>query len=97
MRVVPAAILPSVSRTDWQIVKDFFGRYKDRCQARFEVPSANPLVKDRINCVNARLLNHAGQRRLSINSNCKAATIESSCGGFRVILCWWSRQSRATV
>jgi hypothetical protein len=60
----------SASRTDWQIVKDFFGRYKDRYQVRFEVPSANPPVKDRVNCVNARLLNHAGQRRLLINPTC---------------------------
>jgi hypothetical protein len=35
------------------------------------MPSANPPVKDRINCVNARLRNHADQRRLLINPNCK--------------------------
>jgi len=61
----------SASRTDWQILKDFFGRYQDRFQVGFRVPSANPPVKDRINCVNARLLNHAGQRRLLIDSRCK--------------------------
>ncbi len=32
----------SASRTDWQIVKDFFGRYPDRYRASFRVPSANP-------------------------------------------------------
>jgi hypothetical protein len=61
----------SASRTDWQIVKDFFGRYKDRFSASFHVPSSNPPVKDRINCVNAMLRNHAGQNRLLIDSNCK--------------------------
>jgi hypothetical protein len=43
----------SASRTDWQIIKDFFGRYTDRYHAHFRVPSSNPPVKDRINCVNA--------------------------------------------
>jgi hypothetical protein len=61
----------SASRTDWQIVKNFFGRYTDRYQAHFCVPSKNPPVKDRVNCVNAVLLNHAGERRLLIDSRCK--------------------------
>ena len=43
----------SASRTDWQIVRDFFGRYRDRYQAIFHKPSSNPPVKDRVNCVNA--------------------------------------------
>jgi terminase large subunit-like protein len=62
----------SASRTDWQIVKEFFGRYPERFSAVFRVPSANPPVKDRINCVNAKLRNHAGQYRLFVNSGCKA-------------------------
>jgi hypothetical protein len=61
----------SASRTDWQIVKEFFGRYKDRYTVHFRVPSANPPVKDRINCVNAKLQNHAGQNRLLIDPRCK--------------------------
>lgn len=61
----------SASRTDWQIVKDFFGRYPDRYRVRFQVPSANPPVKDRVNCVNAALRNHAGQRRMLIDPDCK--------------------------
>jgi len=61
----------SASRTDWQIVKEFFGRYRDRYDVTFSVPSANPLVKDRVNCVNAKLRNHAGQHRLLVNSSCK--------------------------
>ncbi len=61
----------SASRTDWQIVKEFFGRYTDRYRATFRVPSANPPVKDRINCVNAMLLNHAGEHRLLIDPRCK--------------------------
>jgi hypothetical protein len=61
----------SASRTDWQIVKAFFGRHSDRFHASFHVPSSNPPVKDRINCVNAKLRNHAGQNRLLIDANCK--------------------------
>jgi hypothetical protein len=61
----------SASRTDWQIVKEFFGRYRDRFNVTFHVPSTNPVVKDRINCVNAKLKNHAGQHRLLIHQHCK--------------------------
>lgn len=68
----------SASRTDWQIVKEFFGRYSDRFHAHFDVPRAHPLVKDRVNCVNAMLLNYTGQRRLFVDSKCKelAADLE---------------------
>jgi hypothetical protein len=61
----------SASRTDWQIVKNFFGRYTDRYHASSRVLGANPPVRDRINCVNAMLRNHAGQRRLWIDPRCK--------------------------
>jgi hypothetical protein len=61
----------SASRTDWQIVKNFFGRHTDRFHATFRVPSANPPVKDRVNCVNALLRNHAGQHRMLVDQNCK--------------------------
>ena len=61
----------SASRTDWQIVKHFFGRYPDRFHVTFHVPSSNPMVKDRVNCVNARLRSHAGQHRLMIHEHCK--------------------------
>jgi hypothetical protein len=61
----------SASRTDWQIVKDFFGRYPDRFKAQLRVPGSNPPVKDPINCVNAMLHNHAGDHRLLIDPKCK--------------------------
>ena len=35
------------------------------------MPSRNPPIKDRVNCVNAVLLNQAGERRLFIDSTCK--------------------------
>jgi len=61
----------SASPTDWQIVKDFFGRHTDRYHSSFRVPTANPPVKDRVNCMNALLRNHAGQHRMLVNQNCK--------------------------
>jgi Terminase large subunit, T4likevirus-type, N-terminal len=61
----------SASRTDWQIVKNFLSRYTDRFHASFHVPSANPAVKDRTNCMNAVLRSHAGLHRLFIDPQCK--------------------------
>ncbi len=71
----------SASRTDWQIVKDFFGRYADRFKMQLRVRSSNPPVKDRINCVNAMLRNHAGEHRLLIDPKCKELTkdLEQVC------------------
>jgi len=61
----------SATRTDWQIIKDFFGRYPERFHVQFRVPSANGPVKDRVNCVNAVLLNYNGQRRMALNKKCR--------------------------
>lgn len=61
----------SASRTDWQIVKDFFGRHSDQYHASFRISKANPLVKDRVNCVNAVLRNYAGEHRLLIAPACR--------------------------
>jgi hypothetical protein len=59
----------SASRTDWQIVREMLTGYGYVVNSR--VPSANPPVKDRVNCVNAMLLNQAGERRLMIGPGCK--------------------------
>lgn len=61
----------SASRTDWRIVREFLERYPDRYRGVFRVPSANPGVKDRINCVNARLRNQAAENRLGIHPRCR--------------------------
>jgi len=61
----------SASRTDWQIVKEFFGRHTDRFAVTFRILSANPPVKDRVNCVNALLRNQAGQNRLLVDERCR--------------------------
>ena len=64
----------AASRTDWQIVTDFFKR--QFCQVSRKVPSSNPPVKDRINCVNATLRNQAGERRLLIDPKCKELILD---------------------
>jgi hypothetical protein len=64
----------SASRTDWQIVQDFFS--KQFCEMKRRVPSTNPPVKDRVNCVNAMLRNQAGERRLLIDPKCKELILD---------------------
>ena len=65
---------PSASRTDWQIVDDFFRHYF--CKFERRVPSGPPPVKDRVNCVNAMLCNQAGDRRLRIDPRCKHLMVD---------------------
>jgi hypothetical protein len=61
----------AASRTDWQIVKDYLGRFRSTFNTSFRVGGQNPPVKDRVNCVNAKLRNGAGQRLLHIDPRCK--------------------------
>jgi hypothetical protein len=57
------------SRTDWQMVMDFFKTLPIKTERR--VPSSNPPVKDRVNCLNSKLRNQAGQCQLWIDPSCK--------------------------
>jgi Terminase large subunit, T4likevirus-type, N-terminal len=61
----------AASRTDWKIIRDFFNAKKAAFQASIRVDASNPPVKDRINCVNARLCNSVRERRLFIDARCK--------------------------
>ena len=61
----------SASRTDWQLVRDFFTLHANVYRPVFQVSSTNPSVRDRVNCVNARLRNQAGVSRLVIDPRCK--------------------------
>jgi hypothetical protein len=64
----------AASRTDWQIVDNFFAHY--HCNFTRRVPSSNPPIKDRVNCVNAMLCNHAADRRLVIDPRCKELILD---------------------
>jgi Terminase large subunit, T4likevirus-type, N-terminal len=61
----------AASRTDWQIVRDFFTRHPGDYHAVFKVRSRNPELKDRINCVNAIISNANRERRLTVSPKCK--------------------------
>jgi len=61
----------AASRTDWKIIRDFFNGKKAAFAASIRVGSSNPPVKDRINCVNARLCNSLREHRLLIDPRCR--------------------------
>lgn len=66
----------SASKTDWQIVKDFFASWGGGFVRSFHVTSSNPAVKDRINCVNAMLRNTVGENRLLIDPRCQQLILD---------------------
>jgi len=61
----------AASRTDWQIVRDFFAGAAADYELAFQVWTSNPELKDRINCVNAMISNANRERRLTVSPNCK--------------------------
>jgi len=62
----------SASATDWAIVKQFFTMWVGTYRPVYRFSSANPAVRDRINCVNSRLRNaHDGEPRLLIDPKCR--------------------------
>jgi len=61
----------SADRTDWQIVREFFGRHADLYRGHLRVRQENPSVKARVNAVNALLCNYNGDRRLLVAPQCR--------------------------
>jgi hypothetical protein len=61
----------SAAETDWTIIRQFFRRWKGTYQESFHILSANPPVRDRINCVNSRLRNTFEENRLFIDPRCR--------------------------
>jgi hypothetical protein len=61
----------SAADTDWTIIRQFFARWKGTFQESFHVLSANPPVRDRINCVNSRLRNSVEEARLFVDPRCR--------------------------
>jgi hypothetical protein len=66
----------SASRTDWQIVKDVLAAKGHGSVRQFHVSSANPTVKDRVNCMNALLRNTVGENRLTIDPRCQQLILD---------------------
>jgi len=56
--------------TDWTLIKEFFRTWVGTYQPNFFHSKQNPLIRDRVNCVNARLRNQHGESRLFIDPRC---------------------------
>ena len=61
----------SASATDWTLIREFFARWRGAYVPSIRAANVNPAVRDRINCVNARLQNAVGERRLFIDPRCR--------------------------
>src|SRR5580704_5388241 len=61
----------SGSQTDWQIVRACLAKLAGRFKISYRYTHSNPLIKDRVNCLNAALRNQAGEHRLLIDSRCR--------------------------
>jgi hypothetical protein len=62
----------SAAATDWTLIRNFFRTFHTGAiELSCRYANLNPLVRDRINCVNARLRNSSGEPRLFISPGCK--------------------------
>jgi hypothetical protein len=61
----------SATVTDWALIRQFFSTWVGVYKPSFHTSTSNPAVRDRINCVNARLCNSLGECRLFINPACR--------------------------
>ncbi|MBV9406674.1 MAG: terminase family protein [Acidobacteriaceae bacterium] len=61
----------SAVATDWALIREFFANRSGQFTVAFRAPAANPVVRDRINCVNALLCSASGDRRLFIDPRCR--------------------------
>jgi Terminase large subunit, T4likevirus-type, N-terminal len=59
------------SHTDWEIIRQFFNNWRGTFDDKYFTATLNPGVRDRVNCVNSRLHNQAGETRLLIDPSCK--------------------------
>jgi phage terminase large subunit len=56
--------------SDYQIMRQFF-RANDGVPVEFRVPKANPLVRDRVNLMNAKMRPASGEIQLFVHGRCK--------------------------
>ncbi len=66
----------SGAQTDWNIIKDFFAKWVGTFTPQYFINTVNPFVKDRVNCLNARLHSYAGDTRLFISPQCKELILD---------------------
>ncbi len=67
--------------TDWNLIRDFFSQLRGQAVVQIKADTVNPSVRDRVNVVNSRLQNAAGETRLYIDPKCKEliADLERVC------------------
>jgi len=62
----------SAAATDWNLIRGFFAtHHTGEIQISCHFSHSNPHVRDRVNCVNARLRNHFGDSQLFISPGAK--------------------------
>jgi hypothetical protein len=61
----------SGAATDWAIIRQFFTGWKGHYNPSIRALSANPPIRDRVNCVNSRLRNTLSEARLFIDPRCR--------------------------
>ncbi|MGD0201229.1 MAG: terminase family protein [Bryobacteraceae bacterium] len=64
------ARMQTTGTTDYQVIREFFRRvgYRNVC---YKVPRANPLVRERVGLMNAKLESAAGERHLVVDRKCR--------------------------
>jgi hypothetical protein len=62
--------MQTTGTTDYQVIREFFRRvgYRNVC---YKVPRANPLVRERVGLVNAKLKSASGERCLVVDRKCR--------------------------
>jgi hypothetical protein len=60
----------TAGQSDYEIIRQFFRTDPD-FKVTYHIKTSNPLVRDRVNAVNAMLCNNEGERRLLVNPCCK--------------------------
>jgi hypothetical protein len=62
----------SAASTDWSLIRQYFAtHHRGEIQINCHFANANPYVRDRVNCVNARLRNALGEPQLFISPGAK--------------------------
>lgn len=61
----------SGARTDWAIIREFFHGWRGEFAVTMRTATSNPGVRDRVNTMNSRLCNAAGERRLFVDPKCR--------------------------
>ena len=61
----------SAAETDWKIIRNFFDRRPNEYVVTFRQNTANPAVRDRVNCVNSRLRSASEHVHLFIDPRCR--------------------------